>query len=327
MKYKCLVTGANGHLGNNLIRTLLKQNYQVRAGIRNMNNKEPFRGLDCDIRYVDLLVPSSLSKALQGIDVLFQVAAVFKHWSKNSRKDIIQANLTMTQNIIEAAASCKIKKIIYVSSMAALDHTRHPMNADGWNQDKGNPYYQAKTDSERLAFELASRYKIPFVSVLPAAIIGPNCFGTLTPTMNVLDGILKNKLPFDPDFNLNYIHVDDVVDGMIAAMEKGNNGQRYILGNESASSITDVFQVANRYYPQVKIPKKRSKLFLKTIAGLMELTGKMTGKEPSILRSQVDIYHRSDQRLDISKSRRDLDFSPRPANEAIHTTLNYLRDR
>jgi dihydroflavonol-4-reductase len=68
-------------------------------------------------------------------------------------------------------------------------------------------------------------------------------------------------------------------------------------------------------------------LFLKTIAGLMEFIGAVTGKEPLMLRSQVDIYHRSDQRLDISKSKIDLGFSPRPAREAISEALAYLHER
>jgi dihydroflavonol-4-reductase len=216
--------------------------------------------LACERVYADLSALNSLTKALKSVDVLFQVAAVFKHWSKNSQKDIIQANITITQNIIEASARNHVKKIIYVSSMAALDHTSHPMTAEGWNQDNSNPYYRAKTESEQLAFELANRYGIPIVSVLPSAIIGPNCFRALTPTMDALKAILKNQLPFDPDFTINYVYVDDVVDGMIAAMEKGKVGQRYILGNEDDSSLSEAFQVAHEHYPQVKIRGKRSRL-------------------------------------------------------------------
>lgn len=71
-----LVTGANGHLGNNV----------VRASVRNPNNREPFTGLNCEIVQADLTDKPSLLKAMEGVDTLYQVAAVFKHWAHVHRR-------------------------------------------------------------------------------------------------------------------------------------------------------------------------------------------------------------------------------------------------
>ena len=79
MKKLNLVTGANGHLGNNLVRALLENGETVRASVRNPNNKIPFEGLDCEVVQADLMDKDSLLRTLEGVDTLYQVAAVFKH--------------------------------------------------------------------------------------------------------------------------------------------------------------------------------------------------------------------------------------------------------
>lgn len=123
----CLVTGANGHLGNNLVRALLEKGKTVRSSVHNVNYTEPFEGLDCKLVYVDLLDRESLSKAMKGVETLYQVAAVFKHWAKNPHKEIIGVDLEGTKNVLEIAAEQGVKRIVYVSSTAALDHTSVPM--------------------------------------------------------------------------------------------------------------------------------------------------------------------------------------------------------
>jgi len=157
MKKINLVTGANGHLGNNIVRELLKNGETVRGSVRNIKNTKPFEGLDIELVYADLLDKESLRKVMKGVDTLYQVAAVFKHWSKNPEKEIIQANLDITQNILEVANEFKVRKIVYVSSFAAISHNSPPMNESTWNEDFSNDYYKSKVVSEKLAWELAKK--------------------------------------------------------------------------------------------------------------------------------------------------------------------------
>lgn len=139
----CLVTGANGHLGNNLVRALLDKGEKVRASVRNVNYLEPFEGLDCEVVYADLLDREFLSKATKGVDTLYQVAAVYKIWAKNPEEEILCVNLEGTKNVLEIAAEQSVNKVVYVSSTAALDHSSVPMDETNWNSDFLNPYYQS----------------------------------------------------------------------------------------------------------------------------------------------------------------------------------------
>jgi len=139
----CLVTGANGHLGNNLVRALLDKGEKVQASVRNVNYLEPFEGLDCEVVYADLLDRESISKATKGVDTLYQVAAVYKILAKNPEEEILRVNLEGTKNVLEIAAEQSVSKVVYVTSTAALDHSSVPMAETSWNSDFSNPYYQS----------------------------------------------------------------------------------------------------------------------------------------------------------------------------------------
>jgi len=181
-----LVLGANGHLGNNLVRSLLKNGSNVRAGVRNINYGELFHDLGCDVAYADLMDKDSLFAAMDGVDTLYVAAAAYKSWAKDVWKEIINVNVEGTRNIMEAAAAQGVNKIVYVSSTFTLDHGKPPMDETGWNDNYADPYSRSKTEAEKLAWDLAGRYNLWMVSILPSGMIGPNCYGHLTPTMEVL---------------------------------------------------------------------------------------------------------------------------------------------
>jgi len=301
-----LVTGANGHLGNNLVRALLENGETVRASVRNPNNRAPFEGLDCEIVQADLMDKDSLLRALEGVDTLYQVAAVFKHWARDPQKEIIEPNMRGTRNVLEAAAEQGVGRIVYVSSIVTLDHGQSPMDETRWNSNfHGNPYYQSKTESEQLAWKMAEELGLEMVSVLPGAIIGPNAFN-ITPTMNVFQQALNNKILMDINFYFNFVDVRDVTAGMLACNKKGLPGERYILATEKPIGTRRVLEIAQEFNPKVKIPYRPPRWVLMTIAGLMELGGKITGKEPRMMRNQVELYYGVKLHVNIAKARVEL---------------------
>jgi len=324
MVNSCLVTGANGHLGNNLVRILHDKGENVRASVRNVNYTEPFEGLDCEVVYADIPDRESLSKAMKGIDIIYQVAAAYKMWAKDPQKDIIDMNIRGTENVLETAKKQGVKKIVYVSSIAALDHSLVPMDETGWNSDYSIPYYQSKTESEKLALSLAEKLDISLISVLPTAMIGPNCFGHLTPTMEILYSIINNKLPVDPNFYFNFVDVRDVAEGMIAAAEKGRNRERYILGTEVSISITEIIDLARSLFPDIKKPAKQSRNTMMILAFLMETISKFNGKTPAMTRGIIKSYYGTDQSCNISKARRGLGYNPGSPYDALKEALFYL---
>lgn len=322
-----LVTGANGHLGNNLVRALCAQGKAVRAGIRQMTNQMVLDGLACEIVPFDMLDRASIEAALEGVTTVIHAAAVFKHWAKHPVRDIIQPNLDGTRNVLELAAQKGVRKVIYVSSIAALDYAQVPMHEGTWNTITSDPYIHAKMLAEKLAWELAESLQVPMVAVLPSAIIGPHCFGHLTPTMGFLAHVLSNNARFDVNFTMNYVHVDDVVAGILAALTKGKTGRRYILGNESPVPSARVFELAQSLLPHIQKPPLIDKASLLQMAKALEAASRENGQEPLLTTYGVELYYSADPRLDISLARCELDFSPRDPETAIRQTLQYLVQR
>ena len=323
-----LVTGGSGHLGNNLIRLLLSKNINVRTTVRNIQNKAPFEGLDCNVIQADITDRDSLKKAFKGITNLYAVAANFSMWAKNPKVEIYDNNLHGTQNVFDIAKECGIKNIVYVSSVASLDYTKLPAHVDnGYNKDRRNAYYNSKNDSDKLAIELGKKYGIRTVLILPSAMISREAF-KLSYSNNLVYKILNGEIPVDTNVTLNWIDVKDVAFGAYNAMLKGNNSQRYIIANEQHTTIQESVKIASERYPELKLktPKKIPKWLLYSIAGLMENVSKLTGTEPLMQRHYVTMFYGLKQDFDITNSKKDLGFSPKPSKEVLIAALDYLKN-
>jgi dihydroflavonol-4-reductase len=327
MKGTSLITGVNGHLGNNLLRNLLSKGINVRGTVRNLDDKSSFKDLDFTPIYADLHDKESLIKALQGVDILYQVAAVFKLWTKNSERDIYEANMLATKNIMKAAAETNVKKVVYVSSIAAMGRKTLPMNPDVFNDEKENVYYRSKIDSEKLAWKIAKEHNLDMVSVCPSAMIGEHCT-RLTPSHNMLRMVLKKEVFADSQFYINWVDVKDVAEGCYLAATNGKNGQRYGLGTSKAVGLTEIIHLAQELFPEQKIktPFKMPKWMLNFSASFFEMMSKMNGKEPILQKNQVRMYFKLRQDMDISKSKQELGYSPTNPIVAIKKALKFLNE-
>ena len=324
MQNTALVTGANGHLGNNLVRVLLDKGDKVVAGIRNPANRAAFAHLGCSIANMDLLDRTSLVKAMAGVDVLYQVGAVFKHWAKNPEQEIYQANFQATRNVLEAAAHAGVRRIVYVSSLGALDRSRTPITEATWNLTTPNVYFRSKTDSEKLAWELAEKLGLELVSVLPGAMIGRHCL-SMTPTMSIFKTILDRKLSANPGFFFNFVDVEDIAESCWLAAKRGRPGERYLLANENCTSIEEIVEMAQNEFPdrRIKMPPTPPRVLLQLIVLLMEGVSKVRGVEPELQRNYLTEFSVREL-CDISKARRELGFNPKPPREVILNTLRYV---
>ncbi|QHF44391.1 nucleoside-diphosphate sugar epimerase [Pseudomonas sp. S35] len=319
----CLVTGANGHLGNTLVRALLGQGHRVRAGVRDIGNHAPFAGLDCELVYAELLDSSALDKALEGVQVLFQVAAVFKHWARNPEAEIVEPNLVGTRRVLEAASRAGVQRVVYVSSVAAVGHDGTALDETHWNTESENAYYKSKILSEQAAWQCAEALGLNMVSVLPSAMVGPNA-GSLTDTMGFLQTVRQRQMPFDPGFRFNFVDVRDVADGMIRAAEKGRAGQRYILANVRSSPLSDLIAAANTHTPGYRQPVSAPRWLLLGVAWLQERWARCVGKPAQLLLSQVRLFHNVAQEYDITKAKNELGFNPRSPEVALQQAFAYL---
>lgn len=328
-KNLALVTGANGHLGNNLVRLLIEKGIPVRASVRNIKNKEPFAGLNCEVVQADITDKQSLINALQGVEIFYAVGAAFKLWAKDPKKEIYDVNLEGTKLQIEAAAEAGIKRIVYVSSIAALDYSKLPAKESyGYNPDRRDTYYNSKNDAEKLAFQLAKKHGIELVAVLPSAMIGSEAFLPLNVSYNIIRLILRREIPVETNITLNWIDVKDVAEGCHLAATKGRNGERYILANEKCTSIKDTTKIARELFPElkVKLPLEVPKPILYAVAWFMEIGSKLSGKAPLLTTKDIAMFSGLQQDFDTSKAQTELGFRPKGPVQAVKEAMAFLRE-
>lgn len=306
---------------------LLNKGIKAKGSVRNINNTTPFDGLNCELVQADLTDKDSMIKAFKGVHNLYAVGAAFKMWAKNPKTEIYEVNVQGTQNLFEAAHICGVKNIVYVSSVAALDFTQLPAKeANGYNTDRRNWYYNSKNDSDKLALELGKKYGIRTILILPSAMIGSHAY-KLSYSNQLVWQIITGKMVADTNITLNWIDVKDVAKATYQAMLNGRNGERYILANEQHTSIQESVKIAIESFPELKlkVPPKLPKFMLYIIASFMELASKLTGKEPLLQRHYLDMFYGLRQDYDISKARQELDFNPKPSKEALIEAIHYLK--
>ncbi|KOO03773.1 NAD-dependent epimerase/dehydratase family protein [Vibrio nereis] len=324
----CLVTGANGHVGNNLVRALVRQGDHVRAGVRSTDKAKSLQGVDCDIVYCDLLDKNSLLRALNGVDTLYQVAAVFKHWAEDEEAEIVEPNLVGTRNILEAVKEAGVKRVVYVSSIAALEQTKRNASdeiiVEGYNvSDQINPYCRAKTLAEQEAWKVAQELELNMVSVLPSTILGGE-YQPSTESLDAFSAIVNGKMPFLYELYLSPIDVNDVVKGMINAARYGVKGKRYVLANTETVTTDKIIEIAREVNPDLIAPKLLNEEEIYALVDQAEAEALKTNTRPRIIRSNVKRTLKHKFIFELQDSIEHLGHNPKPAEQVVRETMQAL---
>src|SRR2546422_151434 len=200
-----LVTGANGHLGNNLCRLLVARGEPVRAMIRPSARPAPLAGLDLDIVRGDIMDSASTARALEGCGRLYHTAAGFLMWSRDPERDITRPSVGGTPNVLGAAARAGVEKVLYTSTSGTMGlPTRpdQPFDETHFNPEPHTHYLRGKIAAEKEAFAIAGRTGLPVTSIHPGFILGPR-FWKPSESVHQVEQFLNHGAPvyFDGGFD------------------------------------------------------------------------------------------------------------------------------
>nr|WP_294510718.1 hopanoid-associated sugar epimerase [uncultured Rhodopila sp.] len=320
-----LVTGATGFVGSAVARALAARGHTLRLLARPSSDRRNLAGLEAEVVIGDLTDPDSLARAAAGCRYVFHVAADYRVWVPDPDA-MLRANVDGALAMVRAAARAGAERIVHCSSVAALgqigDGTPADENTPTRDTDFVGVYKRSKYLAERAVLELARRDSLPVVVVNPAAPVGPRDIKP-TPTGKMILDAAAGRMPAYIDTGLNIVHVDDVAEGHVLAMEKGRAGERYVLGGENMplkDILTLVAEVAHRRPPSIRLPEAA----VWPVAFLMEKFADATGIAPMMTRDHLKMA-RKKMYFSSAKAIAELGYRPRPVRMAIEDAVGWFR--
>jgi dihydroflavonol-4-reductase len=320
-----LLTGGTGFVGAAVARALLARGHAVRALARHGSDRRNLDGLPLEVVEGDLTDPASLRRAVTGCRFVIHVAADYRIWVPDPAA-MLRANVDGTRALFLAALDVGVERIVHCSSVAALGLT-----GDGTPADETTPvseekivgiYKKSKYRAERAVLELVRTHALPAVIVNPSTPVGPRDIKPTPTGKMILDGA-AGRMPAYVDTGLNVVHVDDVAEGHLLALERGRIGEKYILGSENLSLralLGMVAAEAGRRPPTVRLPNAA----LWPLALACEGVARLTGVEPLVTRDHLRMA-RKKMFFSSAKAKADLGYAPRVAAEAVHDAVAWLR--
>jgi dihydroflavonol-4-reductase len=323
-----LVTGANGHLGYNVCRLLAARGEQVRAMVRKSADTAPLARLGVEIVHGDILDPGSTNAAAAGAGRVYHTAAGFLMWATDPEQAIVRPSVDGTRNVMNAAAKAGVEKVLYVSTSGTIGFSRTPdrlLDEKDKNENPHTAYFQGKIAAEVEAFAAGKRDKLPISTINPGFILGPRFWKPSESTRQIVDALeLGVTVYFEGGFGV--VDVEDVAQGAILAMEKGKDGERYLVSGENVTvrqMMQHVADLAGLGPPRLRAPVP----VLRVVAGALERVAKVTGKRPLVDRAQIEEFAGTYSYYDVTKAKRELGYTYRDARETVRRTVAWTIDK
>ena len=321
-----LVTGAAGFIGSAVARALEARGARLRVLVRASSPRTNIDGLNAEIVVGDIRDPAAMERALNGCRYLFHVAADYRLWARDPY-DIVRNNVDGVTSIMGAALAAGVERVVYTSSVATL------RLSPGGSADESCPldqdeaigaYKASKVAAERVVERLVAVRDLPAVIVSPSTPIGPRDVRP-TPTGRIIVEAARGRMPAYVDTGLNFVHVDDVAEGHLLALQNGRVGERYILGGQDASlceMLQTIARLTGRRAPSVRLPIGP----LRPLAEVAELVGRMTGNEPFLTRDALKMASHH-MYFSSAKAERELGYSARPYVSGLQDALHWFGQR
>src|SRR5581483_2238912 len=226
---KVLVTGANGHIGNHVVRSALAAGMTPVAFVRPNADRRAIADLDVEVRTGDILDEASVKKAMDGIELVFHVAAAHKNFAADPSA-ITDPAIKGTRNVAVAMRAAGVKRMVYTSTAATIGFTsdpNKPLAEDHFLETTINPYVRGTIDAEKIALDSG----VETVVVNPSGVFGPRDY-RITPATRAIVGILQGDPIF---FSVCVTDVRDVGAAHVLAATKGKPGRRYLLTGQAVS--------------------------------------------------------------------------------------------
>lgn len=321
-----LVTGATGYIGQRLAFRLAEGGDTVHALCRSPEKARALTHERIKIFLGDIEDPDSVRRAAEGCRKAYHTAALVSVWSKDPG-DYSRVNAGGTVKLIEAAVAEGIERIV-ITSTAGVFGPSHGGLVDE-STPRQVPYfneYESSKAEMHAAVRAKSAEDVHAVIVCPTRVYGPGPMAEANAATRMVQRYIAGRwraLPGDGRRSGNYVFIDDVIDGHLAAMDRGRSGEAYILGGENASYREFFATLA-------AVSGRDERLYPMPIAALMAFAwteqkrADWFGRKPLITPSWVRRYS-FDWANSSAKAETELGYTPRPLRDGLALTVDWLR--
>ena len=323
---KTLLTGATGFIGSAVLLKLIDAGHDIRVLVRSQSNRQNLAGLNLEIVTADLRDRRSLKKVVQDCSILYHVAADYRLWVPRPQC-MYETNVNGTVNLLRAAAEAGVRRIVYTSSVAVLG-----LHRDGTSADENTPsslndmighYKRSKYLAEAEVRRMVREEGLPAVIVNPSTPVGPRDIKP-TPTGRMIVDAATGRMPAYVETGLNMVHVDDVAEGHLLAMERGVIGERYILGGFNMTLkqiLLELEDLTGHPAPAIRL----SPYVVLPIAYIAELLAIITGRGEPLVTSTGVLLARKRMFFSCQKAIQNLGYHPRAVKEGLRDAIRWFR--
>ncbi|MGJ3244684.1 MAG: NAD-dependent epimerase/dehydratase family protein [Elainellaceae cyanobacterium] len=315
---KAFITGINGFTGSHLARALDQRGDTIVGLVRKTSDLSRLADYDIQLVQGDITDRDALKTGMVGADVVFHIAAYVELGLVDDAK-METVNVEGTRAVIEVARDLGVPKMVYCSTIGVFGDTQGRVINETFERtqkDFSSAYDRTKYLAQQLVDQAASQ-GFHVISVMPSGIFGADDphFGPVLKTFR--NG--KLRVWAGGDRVTGIVHVDDLVDGMILAAEKGNRGDYYIF---SAGDMTtrDMFEFLSQetgMSAPIEIPEP----IVRLVGTILTPVGRLLNWQPPISRERVHYIYDRCVRVDATKARQTLGWQPRSPEQTLRDSL------
>ncbi len=325
---RVVVTGGTGHIGCNLVRTLLEQGDEVRVLLQGSQPPASLAGLDVEYCPGDVRDVDTMRRAFAGRQRLYHLAAIIS--ISGDHGGLVPAvNVEGARNAAQAALESGIERMVHFCSVHAfrqdpldqvLDESRSRVPPQGGDHPA---YDRSKAAGELAVREFLSK-GLDIVLVHPTGVIGPNDYEPSRMGRLFLD-LFHRRMPSLIEGGFDWVDVRDVVDAAIAAGDRGLSGESYLLSGNWRS--VDALAAICSQITGVRSPALTTPMWLARAAAPFSLAyADLSGREPLFTPESLAAL-RANRTLSYEKATHAWGYSPRSVEESVLDIYTSFQDR
>jgi dihydroflavonol-4-reductase len=316
---RAFVTGGTGFIGSHVVKRLRDRGDEVVVLAR---RPEKAAGLDAEVVEGDLGDVDAIRRAVEGCQAVFHIAADYRvGMDKSKRESMRDSNVRGTERVIDAAVDAGVDRIVYVSTINIFGNTNGQTVDESYRREEADgfvsTYDETKYRAHRIAEERAGQ-GTPIVIVQPGAVYGP---GDHALVGQMIEQASTGKMPAKafPELGLNMVYIDDVVEGILLAHDKGRPGESYVLGGEITTQgelIDKAAAIGGQKPPRLTVPP----VLLKAMIPVGRWIGPAMGLPPNFS-EMISAAHNVTYWARDDKARQELGYQPRDLETGLRETI------